>query len=266
MSKDFFQIIKQFCTTTTIDDVLCVTGLILFGVWLLKTSLGRNALADSRPRRNNMPLYLPFIPLFIWFGATSLAVTLAPKLVGNLQGWQGAFLDNLVLSAGAIAAIAVIIFLARVSFARRLKGFGLNVKTIHKDFLAAFVNLLAVWPLVAGRDNIDDILRQAYLRPRFPTATARRARTDNGLPAIAAANTDCRPGRGNSAFARRDALSRSFSNNDTLHFGESKSQLRKSKRGVAVNPDKLCLICNGPRERRTLAGTICAGGMSGLCL
>jgi len=148
MSKDFFQIIKQFCTTTTIDDVLCVTGMILFGVWLLKTSLGRNALADSRPRRNNMPLYLPFIPLAIWFGATSLAVSLAPKLLGNLQGWQGAFRDNLVLSAGGIAVIAVIIFLARASFARRLKGFGLNVKTIHKDFLAAFVNLLAVWPLV----------------------------------------------------------------------------------------------------------------------
>jgi membrane protease YdiL (CAAX protease family) len=95
-----------------------------------------------------MPLYLPFIPLAIWFGATSLAVSLAPKLLGNLQGWQGAFRDNLVLSAGGIAVIAVIIFLARASFARRLKGFGLNVKTIHKDFLAAFVNLLAVWPLV----------------------------------------------------------------------------------------------------------------------
>ena len=150
MSMDFFQIVKRFCTTITIDNVLCVAGLTLFGIWLLKTSLGRNALADSRPRRNNMPLYLPFIPLAIWFGATSLAVSLAPKLLGNLQGWQGAFRDNLVLSIGAVTAIAVIIFLARVSFARRLKGFGLNVKTIHKDFLAAFLNLLAVWPLVLG--------------------------------------------------------------------------------------------------------------------
>jgi membrane protease YdiL (CAAX protease family) len=70
--------------------------------------------------------------------------------LGNLRGWQGAFWDNLVLSIGAVTAIAVIIFLARVSFARRLKGFGLNVKTIHKDFLAAFLNLLAVWPLVLG--------------------------------------------------------------------------------------------------------------------
>jgi membrane protease YdiL (CAAX protease family) len=148
MLRDFFQIIKKFCTTITIDNVLCAAGLLLFGIWLLKTSLGRNALADSRPRRNNMPLYLPFIPLFIWFGTPSLAILIITKLVGDLQGWQGAFLDNLVLSVGAIAAIAVIIFLARASFARRLRGFGLNIKTIHKDFLAAFVNLLAVWPLV----------------------------------------------------------------------------------------------------------------------
>ena len=49
--------------------------------------------------------------------------------------------------------IVVVLILARTFFARRLKGFGLgpsglNVKTIAKDFGAACVNLLAVWPLV----------------------------------------------------------------------------------------------------------------------
>lgn len=148
MSTDFSHIVQRFCNALTIDNALCVIGLILLGVWLLKTSFGINALADSKPRRNNMPLYLPFIPLFIWFGAPLLAISIITEPVGDLQGWQGAFRDNLVLSAGAIVVIAVILFLARVSFARRLKGFGLNVKTIHKDFLAAFVNLLAIWPLV----------------------------------------------------------------------------------------------------------------------
>jgi membrane protease YdiL (CAAX protease family) len=145
---DFSQIIRRLFNTATIDDVICVTGLILLGIWLLKTSLGRNALADSRPRRNNMPPYLPFIPLFIWYGFTSLAVSVAPKLVGDLQGWQGAFQDNLIFSVGGIVTITVIILLARVSFAQRLAGFGLNIKTIHKDLLAAFVNLLTIWPLV----------------------------------------------------------------------------------------------------------------------
>jgi membrane protease YdiL (CAAX protease family) len=121
------------------ETIICLAGLTLLACWLLKTSFGSKALADSRPRRNNMPLYVPFVPLFIWFGAVSLAISMAQygrKTLypsEDLQGWQSAF---------------VMILLARAHFARRLKGFGLNVKTIHKDFFAAFVNLLSVWPLI----------------------------------------------------------------------------------------------------------------------
>jgi len=142
------EIIEQFGSTITVTDVICLAGLILFGTWLLRTSLGIKALADSVPRRNNMPIYLPFIPLFIWFGAVSVTISITRKLLPDLQDWQSAFLDNLILCIGAIAGIAVIIFLARASFAQRLKGFGLNAKTIHKDFFAAIVNLLSVWPLL----------------------------------------------------------------------------------------------------------------------
>jgi len=105
-----------------------------------------------------MPIYLPFIPLFIWLVPVPLAILITRKLVGEsapsevrtLQDWQSVFLDNLIFCIGAIIIVVVIIFLARATFARRLKGFGLNAKTIHKDFLAAFVNLLSVWPLILG--------------------------------------------------------------------------------------------------------------------
>jgi len=123
---------------------------MLFARWLLKTSLGAKALADSVPRRNNMPIYLPFVPLFIWFIAISLTASIGQKLFGDLQGRQNDFLDNLILCIGELTAIAIIIFLARVHFVRRLKGFGLNVKTIIKDFFVAFVNLLTVWPLITA--------------------------------------------------------------------------------------------------------------------
>ena len=134
--------------TITITDLICLAGLILLACWLLKTSLGRKALADSAPRRNNMPLYLPFIPLVIWFGAVSFAISIFNELVGDLQDWQSDFLDNLILCIGGLTTTAVIIFLARAHFARRLKGFGLNIKELHKDFFAAFVNLLTIWPLL----------------------------------------------------------------------------------------------------------------------
>ncbi len=138
----------EFAGFITVTDVILLGGVILFGGWLLKTSLGRKALADSVPRRNNMPFYLPFIPFSMWFGAASLAILITRKALPDLPGWQSAFVDNLVLCIGAIVTMAVIIFFARVSFARRLKGFGLNAKTIVKDFFAGAVNLFAVWPIV----------------------------------------------------------------------------------------------------------------------
>jgi len=143
------EISKQFFSGITAADIIIfLPGVIIFGIWLLKTSLGRKALAESMPRRNNMPVYLPFIPLLLWFGAVSLAMSIKGELLPDLADWQIAFLDNLILCIGAIVAMAAIIFLARARFARRLKGFGLNAKTIHKDFFAGVLNLLCVWPLL----------------------------------------------------------------------------------------------------------------------
>ena len=148
MPTEILQSIKKFAIGLTIMDLVYLVGPVLFGMWLLKTSFGVKALADSRPRRNNMPPYLPFIPLFIGFTVPSLAVLAITKLAGEFRGWRGAFLNNLILSASEIIVAAMIILIARASFARRLRGFGLNFKTIHKDLSAAFVNLLAIWPVV----------------------------------------------------------------------------------------------------------------------
>ena len=138
----------EFTDTITALDTIWLAGLILLACWLLDTSLGTKALADSQPRRNSMPPYLPLVPLLLWFGAVSMAVALVQKLTPELQGWQKIFRDNLVMSIGAVITIAAMMFLAHIHFARRLKGFGLNIKTIFKDFFMAILNLLAVWPLI----------------------------------------------------------------------------------------------------------------------
>jgi membrane protease YdiL (CAAX protease family) len=135
-------------TSEIIMGLVFLAGALLFGLWLLKTSLGRDALADSMPRRNNMRPFLCLVPLFIWFGPIPLAIQITETLAADLQDWQRVFLNNFIYCIGAIVVIAVIIFLVRAGFVRRLKGFGLNAKSIHKDFFAAFVNLLSVWPLM----------------------------------------------------------------------------------------------------------------------
>ncbi|OHB77188.1 MAG: hypothetical protein A2Z25_13310 [Planctomycetes bacterium RBG_16_55_9] len=144
--------IVNFLKTVTAEHLVGAAGLLLLARWLLTTSLGRKALADSPLRSNNMPPYAPLIPLFIWFGPVPLASMLIQESVKmggrNLQPWQAAFLDNCVFCIGAAATVAVIVVLARTYFDHRLKGFGLDPKTIARDFAAAVVNLLAVWPLV----------------------------------------------------------------------------------------------------------------------
>ena len=140
----------EFDGIITVDNLIFFAGLAIFACWVRKTSIGRKSLADSVPRRNNMPLYLPFVPLFIWFGTATLIALIAQVLFSNLQDWQNDFLDNFILGISEIAGIAVILFLARIHFARGLKGFGLNIKTIARDFFAAFANLLAVWPLIVS--------------------------------------------------------------------------------------------------------------------
>ena len=142
------EIIRKLASVITVADIICVAGLLLFACWLLRTSLGRNALANSVPRRNNMPPYLPFIPLFIWFGAVSLAVGITREFSPDLPAWEASLFDHVLLCTGGTGVIAVMVLLGRAHFARRLKGFGLNAKTIHKDFVAGLVNLLSVWPLV----------------------------------------------------------------------------------------------------------------------
>lgn len=138
----------EFAETITATDFIWLAGLILFACWLLDTSLGTRALADSPPRRNSMPPYLPLVPLMLWFGAVAMAVVLVQKLTPNLQDWQKIFADNLVMSIGAVVTMAAMMFLAHVHFARGLKGFGLNIRTILKDFFMAIVNLLATWPIM----------------------------------------------------------------------------------------------------------------------
>ncbi len=130
------------------ETIICLTGVALLAYWLLKTSLGRKALADSTPRRNNMPIYLPLVPFFFWFGAVSLAAVIAKELTKDLPDWQSAVVDNVVFCVGATLTAIVIIILARAHFARRSKGFGLNVRAFPRDMVAAPLYLLAVWPLI----------------------------------------------------------------------------------------------------------------------
>ena len=154
-------------TSKIIMSFVFLAGALLFGLWLLKTSLGREALADSRPRRNNMPLYLCLIPPFLLFGPIPIVILITERLTFDLQGWQRLFLNNLIYCIGSVVVMAVVLFMAWAGFARRLKGFGLNARSIHKDFFAAFVNLLTVWPIMMAAITLTMLIGKLIFGPEY---------------------------------------------------------------------------------------------------
>ncbi len=128
--------------------LIFVAGVAVFAMWLVRTSLGRTALLDSPPRRNRMAPWLPFVPFAIWLLGVAVLQDLVRWLTGRVTGWRGDFLANLVFSIAELMAAAAAILIARASFARGLRGFGLRLKTIPRDLKLGALYLLAVWPLV----------------------------------------------------------------------------------------------------------------------
>jgi membrane protease YdiL (CAAX protease family) len=140
---------RQLTESITIDHVFTLIGIGIFSTWLVRTSLGRQSLVHSPPRRNDMLPHVPFIPFFLWLVGVIAVQSLIDSFVRPVQGERKAFQDAVVMCVVALAiAFGLILPLASFHFARGLKGFGLRLRTVPKDLGAAFLHLLAVWPLV----------------------------------------------------------------------------------------------------------------------
>ncbi|MGB7583037.1 MAG: CPBP family intramembrane glutamic endopeptidase [Sedimentisphaerales bacterium] len=152
---------------TIADLVVCVGGILVLLVWAIRTSLGTKALDNAPARENIMPPLWALIPFFLWFGMVSVLYFIKEKLLAGLPDWQDAIADNLSLCLGVIPAIVTSIMIARLTFARGLKGLGLNPKTIPRDFVAALLNLLAVMPVVLGAIILTTIIGKLLLGDKF---------------------------------------------------------------------------------------------------
>ena len=140
--------LKQLVSSITIVHLTSLVGIGLFATWLIRTSLGRKSLVHSRPRRNSMSPLTAFVPFSVWFLGISLLQSIVVTLTGPVEGEREAVQTNVTFCVGAALTVAVILAFARFHFARGLKGFGFRLRTIPRDFGAALVSLLAVWPLV----------------------------------------------------------------------------------------------------------------------
>lgn len=156
--------VEQPANSITVTDALTVlSGVALFAWWLLRTSLGRTSLAESKPRRNCMTPVAPFLIFLVWLLGVAVLQSLASALAPSLQHWRALFLSQVVYSVASAAIVALVLTVAKFTFARGLKGFGLRLGTAPKDLGLAFLTLLAVWPLILAAMSLTIIItRRLY--------------------------------------------------------------------------------------------------------
>jgi membrane protease YdiL (CAAX protease family) len=162
------RILEELGGQTTIADlIVCLGGVLVLSVWAIKTSLGTKALDNTPVRENIMPPLWALVPFFLWFGTVSVLFFVKGKLLAGLPDWQDALADNLILCIGVIPTIVTSVMIARTTFARGLKGLGLNPTTVPRDLVAALLNLLAIMPVVLGAIILTTIIGKLILGDKF---------------------------------------------------------------------------------------------------
>jgi membrane protease YdiL (CAAX protease family) len=153
--------------TSVIDLIVCAAGVFVLVWWLLKTSLGTKSLVDAPSRRNNMPPLYAVIPLFMWFATVWVLFSIKGRALTNLAKWEDALAENLIFCIGVAPAIATALMIAKLCFARRLKGLGLNPRTILRDLYTAFLNLFAIMPAVFAMVILTTLAGKLIAGPGF---------------------------------------------------------------------------------------------------
>jgi membrane protease YdiL (CAAX protease family) len=160
-------VLKQLVNSINTSHVVSLIGIGLFSAWLIRTSLGRKSLVQSRPRRNNMLPVEPFIPFILWFLGAQVLLAIMAGLIGPVGAEGEALEANITFCVVGVLTLGLILPLARYRFARGLKGFGLNLGTVARDIGAAFLKLLAVWPLVLATIIVTTTIGRLLQGPSY---------------------------------------------------------------------------------------------------
>ncbi len=145
---------------------VCVLCVVFLTVWFVVYA-GPLALSGCRARRNRLPVYAPLLYLAAWqllaFGAMEvIEYVMEGSAPGALESAN--YIANTVIN---LLMIGAILFVVWRFFSRRLKGFGLDLRTVARDFAAAIVNFIAVLPLVWLGIVIVDFVGKLLVGPAF---------------------------------------------------------------------------------------------------
>jgi len=158
-----------FGLEVNLQEIIMVSGLIILCYWAVKSKFGKKSLINSKPRRNSMPLAVPVILWGTW--VTLLVVgNLVTDWIGQHEGlpeWKKELISYVAMGILEIILIPAMLIAARIFFARRIRGFALEIQTIPSDIGAAVLNLWAIMPVVLGLVWMVVWLGQLFIGNQF---------------------------------------------------------------------------------------------------
>ncbi len=151
--SDFPNILAQIETAVRLNTVdiamvlICGLGVVFFVLWVFGFA-GSVSLVSSPVRRNCVGLLVPVIQIGIWLAMSVITTSVADAAGGRSPQWLREFYVFLSVTILEISLIVIFLIFAWSTFARRLRGFGLNLRTVVRDFPAAAINFITVLPLI----------------------------------------------------------------------------------------------------------------------
>ena len=128
--------------------LLCTVGLCIVIVWLFWFG-GFGALRKAPTRRcRRWFVFWPLVILTFWIGMMAIVQVVITVVFGSRSQLLQEMISYPAHAALEIALIAAMLIIARKSFARGLKGFGINSQNLIKDAPWAAINLLGTFPLI----------------------------------------------------------------------------------------------------------------------
>ena len=129
-------------------SILPVLGLCILGIWLFRFGGFRTLQKAPVRRHREWVVFCPVAILFLWLVCMTGLQMLTQSIFHSLPKTTLEAISYPINAVLEISFIAGMLILARNSFARGLKGFGLRPSSLIQDIPMAIVHLLAVLPLI----------------------------------------------------------------------------------------------------------------------
>ena len=174
--SDFPNILAQIETAVRVNTadiaivLICGLGIVFFVLWVFGFA-GSVSLASSPVRRNCVGFFVPIIQIGIWLVMSAVMTSVTDAAGGRSPRWFREFSIFLGVTILETGLIVIFLIFAWNTFARRLKGFGLNLHTVVRDFPAAAINFITVLPLIFLAILAVDYIGRLFVGPDFQMQT-----------------------------------------------------------------------------------------------